>query len=46
VRDLALNHGTLAIPGTAFCPTTAGCAGRIDEAAAATLAGRLTSATR
>ena len=50
VRDLVLNHDTLVIPGTAFLPDDRRMlrisAGRIDEAAAATLARRLTAATR
>jgi len=48
VRDLVLNHDTLVIPGTAFLPDDRQMlrisAGRIDEAAAATLARRLTAA--
>ena len=50
VRDLVLSHDTLVIPGTAFLPDDRRMlrisAGRIDEAAAATLAGRLTAAGR
>lgn len=50
VRDLVRNHDTLVIPGTAFLPDDRRMlrvsAGRIDEAAAATLARRLTAAGR
>jgi aspartate/methionine/tyrosine aminotransferase len=50
VRDLLANHDTLVIPGTAFLPDDRRMlrisAGRIDETAAATLAGRLTAAGR
>jgi hypothetical protein len=50
VRDLALDHDTLVGPGTAFLPDDRRMlrisAGRIDEAAAATLAERLTAAGR
>ena len=48
VRDLLANHDTLVIPGTAFLPDDRRMlrisAGRVDRAAAATLAGRLTAA--
>jgi aspartate/methionine/tyrosine aminotransferase len=50
VRDLVLKHDTLVIPGTAFLPDDRRMlrisVGRIDQAAAATLARRLTSAGR
>jgi len=50
VRDLVRNHDTLVIPGTAFLPDDRRMlrisAGRIDEAAAGTLATRLTAAGR
>jgi aspartate/methionine/tyrosine aminotransferase len=50
VRDLLDNHDTLVIPGTAFLPDDRRMlrisVGRIDEAAAATLAGRLAAAAR
>jgi aspartate/methionine/tyrosine aminotransferase len=50
VRDLVRNHDTLVIPGTAFLPDDRRMlrisAGRIDEAAAATLARRLIAAAR
>jgi aspartate/methionine/tyrosine aminotransferase len=50
VRDLVLKHDTLVMPGTAFLPDDRRMlrisAGRIDEAAAGTLAGRLTAAGR
>jgi hypothetical protein len=50
VRDLALDHDTLVDPGTALLPDDRRMlrisAGRIDEAAAATLAERLTAAGR
>jgi aspartate/methionine/tyrosine aminotransferase len=48
VRDLMFDHDTLVIPGTAFLPDDRRMlrisAGRVDEAAAATLAERLTAA--
>jgi aspartate/methionine/tyrosine aminotransferase len=48
VRDLVFDHDTLVIPGTAFLPDDRRMlrisVGRVDEAAAATLAGRLTAA--
>ena len=48
VRDLMVDHDTLVIPGTAFLPDDRRMlrisVGRIDEAAAATLARRLTAA--
>jgi len=50
VRDLMLKHDTLVIPGTAFLPDDRRMlrlsAGPVDEAAAATLAGRLAAAGR
>ena len=50
VRELVLEHDTLVIPGTAFLPDDRRMlrisAGRIDEAAAAALVGRLTAAGR
>jgi aspartate/methionine/tyrosine aminotransferase len=50
VRDLVFDHDTLVIPGTAFLPDDRRMlrisAGRVDEAAAATLAARLTAAGR
>jgi aspartate/methionine/tyrosine aminotransferase len=50
VRDLVLNHDTLVIPGTAFLPDDRRMlrisVGRVDEAAAATLARHLTAAGR
>jgi aspartate/methionine/tyrosine aminotransferase len=50
VRELVLEHDTLVIPGTAFLPDDRRMlrvsAGRIDEAAAALLAERLTAAGR
>jgi aspartate/methionine/tyrosine aminotransferase len=48
VRDLVVNHDTLVIPGTGFLPDDRRMlrisAGRVDEAAAAALARRLTAA--
>ena len=50
MRDLLLKHDTLVIPGTAFLPDDRRMlrisAGRVDEAAAAVLAARLTAAGR
>ena len=50
VRDLVLEHDTLVIPGTAFLPDDRRMlrvsVGRVDEPAAATLAGRLAAAGR
>ncbi|MEQ3554141.1 aminotransferase [Pseudonocardia nematodicida] len=50
VRDLLLQHDTLVIPGTAFLPDDRRMlrisVGPVDEAAAATLAARLTAAGR
>ena len=50
VRDLMVDHDTLVIPGTAFLPDDRRMlrisAGRVDEAAAAVLAARLTAAGR
>ena len=50
MRDLVRNHDTLVIPGTAFLPDDRRMlrvsAGRLDGAAAATLATRLTAAGR
>ena len=50
VRDLMVDHETLVIPGTAFLPDDRRMlrisAGRVDRAAAATLADRLAAAGR
>ena len=50
VRDLMVEHDTLVIPGTAFLPDDRRMlrisAGRVDKAAAATLAERLAAAGR